>query len=460
MASLTSKFTVDICELLSAGNVRKLTHCQLDLDASNVLQLLVDVSGWKTDLPLLSAFLFTFVGNSPTKDMMLSLLPLLVYRVCPFFYEPVFIQRQTTCPLPPDLQQEMFFPYVLNPSAVGEDINYFLVKNEPYDNFVIEHLTLQTYMASQPSVHLLYVYVLQVAIACQTLMWSKIKHNRLTCEAVDLVQLHEPFSQKVVCGRTIVKFNYDDTLKYSVFISKLEHAEKVEEETVDVSDFITFFKDFYLTLKNLYHMEHGQKMNLLSLVTRSQYATSVLAQWDFTPETASIDTNILNLRPIVTPPISLNAEKTEKLIDSYALDTVLQEASSAPASAAALAPALAPASSSVAAASAPAPTLSGPSFVLEDDKQGVAPKKTLIPVLPRLTKTNFSPLTDNLEMFLPMKQILLNLKNVLSKSRFLHNNVEWDSLQKESLTYRCNQKMFHPSGEVKVEKVFQLTYLD
>lgn len=445
MASLTSKFSVDICALLSGNNI---TRLDFDVDHQvvehNVFKTLVDVSNWNTDFPLKNALLFTFVSPSTTPDMLLSLLPLLVYRVSPFFYEPVFIQKQQTCALSNAVQTRLFAPYSLDPSAVTQDVSYYLVKNEPYDNEIVKNLSFRTYMASQPSVPLLYVYLLQVAMACQTLMWSKIKHGRLNCDAVDLVQLQNPYSTRVTCGRTSLIFNYDETLQYSVYISKLEHSKKAE--VVDASDFITFFKDFYLTLKQLYHMSHGQKMNLISLVTKTEHATSVLASWDPTPPTMSTDVNLLSLRRLVTPPISLTEAATQDVISMYENDNVLNKV---------------PVASGVpSGVPSGAPAEARPAFTL-NFAQGTTPGQILIPVLPRLIKTEFTEV-DDLNMFLPMDQILENLKSVLSQSRLLLKKsiVLEETMKAVPLSYRAKPNLFHPSGEVNVDNVLKtLRYL-
>lgn len=439
MASLTSKFSVDICSLLFRYNVTRVDPgVDHQLVEPNVLKILVDISSWKTIFPLVNALVFVFVSPSVTQDMMLSLLPLSVYRVSPFFYEPVFIQKQETCALSNALKTKLFAPFSLDLSAVTRPIRYYLIKNEPYDNKVVQSLTLRTYMASQPSVPLLYVYVLQVAMACQTLMWSKIKHGRLNCDAVDLIQLESPYTTKVTCGSTKVIFKYDETLKYSVYISKLEHSNKVED--VDASDFITFFKDFYLTLRQLYHTSYGQKMNLISLVTKPEHAKQVLRNWDPTDEKISQDSNVLSLRRRVTPPSPLfTKEKTAELISSYA---------SFPASV-------------PSGVTAGTPAGAGAAFTMGVG-HGFPPGQFLIPVLPRLTKTEFKEVDDDLEMFLPMEQILENLTYVLSQSRLLlkKNIVLGETLKGVPLSYVAKPNLFHPSGEVNTENVFKtLRYL-
>lgn len=472
MVSISSKFNIDFCYHLQHLKPSETISAVYNKDyatqiASNVLQSLIKIENMQLTPNVTQAFLFVLTQASEdtnnTKKMLLRLLPLLVYRLSPFFYEPLFVtQNQSNCVIPLKMQNDVLYPFLLNEPLIEKN-NVFLVKNEPYDNPIVNYLSLKTYMATQPSAPFLYVYVLQVALACQVLQWSKVKHNQLNCASVDLIELQNPYSQQVTCGSHTVLFNHDENLKYSVILSRFDTAELVEpsvkngtEETDSKSvesldtflstDFISFFKDFCVNLNSLYNLSYEQNTKLLSIVADNP--VEVLRQWGLSISGPSIESSLLNINPIITPPLQIDLETTANLITSYASDELL----------AALATGTDASTDTEGISTAPVIIRpDSPFFVnfVGHEISSVFPldNSNLIPVLAKLKKKSADQVKD-VSTFYNMNLIIKNVKNLVSQSRVLSRNILIDNPQPNSLNYVARKSFFHKSGDVNVGNIF------
>jgi hypothetical protein len=448
MTSINERIGHDFCSDLYE-DVEAITPKNVHLLSPGVLKVLAYYNG----IPVIQGYAYTIIDEefNLSKKMLFTLLPLLVYRVSPFFYEMFLLTGYTTrCRISENEQKTLILPYEL-PETVRT--KQYFIKNEPYENPVLYGLTLKQYMATQPLVHFLYVHLLQVAMACQTLVWSKIKHNQLLCDAVDVVKLNKPFEQLVTSGHTTVLFIYDHVLQHTLYLSKWDSA--TEEKTdVNMKDFGKFFTNFYHCLNKVYDLSLGQKVELVKLVVQSDKVGSVIDGLERRPVTGESagETNLFRVFPKdvgILPVQPVDEAFMTDLMETYnesatpdlLLSNLIPQLTTATAAAAIVPPHFSP-------------------FFTTDPLQNVFLSNSAVPLptVPPLFdgSEELTHVVDiGVDSFLELDDVLVNLKALLQSNPFVRNNVKFVSASKKHpLKYTSKPEFFHNNGQVNVAEVF------